>query len=300
LEVKRDRPGRRLTPEEHRERGDKAAQLFGEGKPMKEIGDEVATNLLRVRRYLRERELPSAHFTKRLGDEKSFLTSAAKACDVNRDMLRLAIAEGRVQALPFERPGLGRDGIGYVVDLDHLRARLDELRCPTCDKPALGSSGGCMAHGHALLAEGQPRAPEIIEKMWTGRCKSIYTRTGSTAIYARFATHLAQLRRELDPDHRLPGNQPLDEVEARQAAAHALELYRQDQGQKVSRPKVVSYVVVRTEGKAHEFHPDGRRRDARDPVRRAAEKRIVRRLETAAELPDLAATRLARDFARGV
>jgi hypothetical protein len=84
------------------------------------------------------------------------------------------------------------------------------------------------------------------------------------------------------------------EADVRAAAARALDAYRQNPS--VRRVDVVALVVRSLEGREALFHIDGRRRDSRDPVRRAAEKRAIRRLQAACTLPGFAETLLARDF----
>jgi hypothetical protein len=85
-----------------------------------------------------------------------------------------------------------------------------------------------------------------------------------------------------------------DEERVRLAAGIALECYRRNPG--VARRDLIALVVRELEGREALFHPSGRKRDSRDPVRRAAEKCAVRRLEAACKLPDFADTLLARDF----
>jgi len=85
-----------------------------------------------------------------------------------------------------------------------------------------------------------------------------------------------------------------DETNVRNAAGVALDCYRRNPT--VARRDVVTLVVVALEGRDVLFDQQGTRRWARDPVRRAAEKRAIRRLEAAAKLADFADTLLAREF----
>jgi len=84
------------------------------------------------------------------------------------------------------------------------------------------------------------------------------------------------------------------EEDVHKAARTALDAYRQNAD--VRRAEVVALVVRRLEGREPLFLVDGRRRDSRDPARRRAEKRAIRRLEVAATLPEYADTLLERRF----
>ncbi len=102
---------------------------------------------------------------------KVSLTRAATLAGVNRHTLRAAIEAGRVPAERVERPGLGPSGVGYLIDpraLENLpRCRYDGCARGADGGPAvaLGASGGCEKHGHALEAMGKKRPPEVGEKI---------------------------------------------------------------------------------------------------------------------------------------
>jgi DNA-binding XRE family transcriptional regulator len=85
-----------------------------------------------------------------------------------------------------------------------------------------------------------------------------------------------------------------DEASVLQAGAVALDCYRRNA--ETPRRDVVHLVAYKLDGREAFFDLEGRRRDARDPVRRRAEKRAVRRLEAAAQLPTFAQTLIAREF----
>jgi len=102
---------------------------------------------------------------------KVSLTRAAALAGVDRHTLRAAIEAGRVPAERVERPGLGPRGVGYLIDpraLENLpRCRYDGCARGADGGPAvaLGASGGCEKHGHALEAMGKKRPPEVGKKI---------------------------------------------------------------------------------------------------------------------------------------
>jgi hypothetical protein len=84
------------------------------------------------------------------------------------------------------------------------------------------------------------------------------------------------------------------EEHVRKAGLVALDCYRRSPD--IARGDLVALVVLRLEGRDAVFSPVGLRRDSRDPVRQAAERRVVRRLKAACTLEDFAGTLLAHDF----
>jgi hypothetical protein len=80
-------------------------------------------------------------------------SEAAQRFGVNRHTLVAAAQHERVRARRVEAPGLGPNGSGFMFDEDELVEDLERLpMCgyEGCDRPALGPSGGCEAHGHVL------------------------------------------------------------------------------------------------------------------------------------------------------
>lgn len=92
------------------------------------------------------------------------LTKAARHFGLNRHSLADAAKRGLVRSRRIEPPGLGRNGVGFLFDeLQEDLERLPTCRYDGCDRPALGSSGGCEAHGHVFAgarAQGVKR-PDI-------------------------------------------------------------------------------------------------------------------------------------------
>lgn len=90
------------------------------------------------------------------------LSAAARAFGLNRGTLRGAIEAGTIRAARTDVAGAVR----YAIDAHELAedlARLPTCRHPGCERRALGPSGGCEAHGHALagaMAAGVPRSAE--------------------------------------------------------------------------------------------------------------------------------------------
>jgi transcriptional regulator with XRE-family HTH domain len=68
----------------------------------------------------------------------------------------------RESEIPFRR-----DGHRYEYAIHDLDAARDKHPCsePGCDRIALGESGGCEAHGHAILQRGTIRSSEIRERI---------------------------------------------------------------------------------------------------------------------------------------
>jgi len=104
-------------------------------------------------------------------EQKLSATRAAAWAGLNRHALVDAANAGRVPAERVERRGLGPNGVGYLFVLRDL-VNLPRCRYPSCSlgvngapAVALGASGGCEAHGHALEAMGKQRSPEIGAKI---------------------------------------------------------------------------------------------------------------------------------------
>jgi hypothetical protein len=85
-----------------------------------------------------------------------------------------------------------------------------------------------------------------------------------------------------------------DETIVRVAASVALDCYRRNP--ETLRRDVVRLVARKVAGRDAMFHPDGRRRDSRDGVRRKAEKYAERLLNAACTLDDFASTLISCDF----
>jgi transcriptional regulator with XRE-family HTH domain len=83
------------------------------------------------------------------------IVEAAAYLGIAHDTLRWAAEHKRVS--------YGRDGHRWEFDREALDEARDTYPCPVdgCDRVALGSSGGCEAHGHALLDKGKKRPPEV-------------------------------------------------------------------------------------------------------------------------------------------
>lgn len=119
-----------------------------------------------------------------------------------------------------------------------------------------------------------------------------YDRHRSTRLYGPLNKLIAEEKgKELGPRPLTDQKHKNAQLVRREAAA-ALDWYRQDPS--LSSSAVVALVLRDVDREA--LFLNGRKRDSRDRIRRAAEKRTKRHLDAAARLPEYAGTLLAASF----
>jgi transcriptional regulator with XRE-family HTH domain len=188
--------------------------------------------------------------------------------------------------LDYRRPArVGERNFHRECYLQLPRPRTGETRlCPVCEKPVYRKPSRAKRYSETACSPShwaQHRLrlgwrAVIIKQVAASNLK----RFGSTRLFGHVGG-----RPRLSKKH---------EAIVRKAAGVALDCYRRNPD--TPRGNVIALVVYEIEGRDKLFTPEGTRRLSRDAVRRAAEKRAIRRLDVAATLPDFGETLLARDF----
>jgi hypothetical protein len=202
--------------------------------------------------------------------------------EVHADRLSGRTRLGTLLLADMRARGLARRGPGAAdVSLQALQQGLYAM-----------AERGCAAGPWPVLFTRAPAAAPLASRQGCGRRELRRSAQRARALGQQSSEEMGQCmgrsrRRRADLAEK-------DETNLRNAAGVALDCYRRNPN--VARRDVVTLVVVALEGRDVLFDQQGTRRWARDPVRRAAEKRAIRRLEAAAKLADFADTLIARDF----
>jgi hypothetical protein len=143
-----------------------AVRMRREGRTLRYICSRLGCNYGTLRRFLEGRadSRPSNRDfgpSGELAAGRLTLGRAAKRFGLAQTTLRGAFDAGSVRGERIE--GVGTQGTIYLFDETELAEDIAEAGACAyagCDRPALGGSGGCETHGHALEQQGKPLSTE--------------------------------------------------------------------------------------------------------------------------------------------